>query len=812
MNLSYGVFKGDFLPYEERFPNWEDFWTGYYSTRLHMKRMIRHVFNDIQSTKTLLAIRATHHENNSIRFGGPFSFNVDKVQEKITDAERKWGIMMHHDAITGTHTVHTEPSYYRILHEALNYLHSARNLIDEFIAKKIPSSTIDFLNNIVGNLTNPKITHNTIVNPSGYYRIQIVNITVPIPENDDRYILYVQERETLTPITSSYYADIYELNTATSNLVKTRKIFFKLPMHALSDKQVYIFQTSDANDCVGKSFHCATKVEAEKVQGRPQMINQDIKLNFSADGALERFEYMSRRIAEYFSEDVTYHDMIRNTRSGLYIFNPRNTKVKVPFSNTEMYRYRISGLIDVLQVYRHSSEDRLLKTYIVNQDGCPNLRKQFFMEIQFETKRMAEVSFSLKKVPKSSNGEYKSYADDSMRLIERPIFDRSSKIPHTNLAELEGYYERPIFDKSSKIPHTNLAELEGYYTYSCVHGGLIREMDKNSPDGNTDIFFGWANSNPIGCTFSDKSEVSFMIFRNIANSDNKGVNDRLVDRHITSTAFQFYIEKSVDGALFHKVRANTKINEPYGIFTKNIYKTKFDSLAVSSNLGADFLNLNGEHQISNTFGDIDIVDLKLMRHKILETFNDYELAIVLRNRYNGHIPITRGSKDHNEGLFKNEFIDTLKSEPKTIYRNNYDKSKQVLDEERYSLASLEDELRKSNHEPRGFHGLEPYELAEFRIVRSATLEALDIKKKETSNDTGGSGGRNLNCSTFEYLSRHHKVVNYFHKYIRSILFILGTLLFIGAIFGIKKLRDAKNRKKAAKKRHIRVSDISDMEE
>jgi len=48
-NLTYGLFKGDFMPYQEIWPgwNWNDYWTGYYSTRLHMKRWIRHTFNNI---------------------------------------------------------------------------------------------------------------------------------------------------------------------------------------------------------------------------------------------------------------------------------------------------------------------------------------------------------------------------------------------------------------------------------------------------------------------------------------------------------------------------------------------------------------------------------------------------------------------------------------------------------------------------------------------------------------------------------------------------------------------------------------------
>ena len=51
-----GLLKEIFKPYNEPFEGYEDFWTGYYSTRLHLKRYIRHTFNQIQSFKTFVAI------------------------------------------------------------------------------------------------------------------------------------------------------------------------------------------------------------------------------------------------------------------------------------------------------------------------------------------------------------------------------------------------------------------------------------------------------------------------------------------------------------------------------------------------------------------------------------------------------------------------------------------------------------------------------------------------------------------------------------------------------------------------------------
>lgn len=159
----------------------------------------------------------------------------------------------------------------------------------------------------------------------------------------------------------------------------------------------------------------------------------------------------------------------------------------------------------------------------------------------------SEVQYNIKKVAKSSDSHFRAYADDSLKMIERPIFNTDVNIARTN-----NY------------------ELNGYFTSACVHGGMLREDFEASGVKFTSIF-GWANSNPIGCTFSDDGEVDIMIYRYLTQSDYKGVNDRIPEDHVVSTSFQFYADNSVQNAFFHKVRANAVINEPYAIFPKTVH-------------------------------------------------------------------------------------------------------------------------------------------------------------------------------------------------------------------------------------------------
>ena len=49
-NFTYGQFKGDFLPYQETYNGETDFWSGYFSTKIYLKRQVSHLFNEIQTT------------------------------------------------------------------------------------------------------------------------------------------------------------------------------------------------------------------------------------------------------------------------------------------------------------------------------------------------------------------------------------------------------------------------------------------------------------------------------------------------------------------------------------------------------------------------------------------------------------------------------------------------------------------------------------------------------------------------------------------------------------------------------------------
>lgn len=154
MNLEFSSFKGDFLPYYEQYQgwNWNDFWTGFYSTRPHFKAYITHTFHQLQSLKTLLAIKAVE---NSEEGELESKFEILKEIEDLTKlAERKWAITLHHDAITGTHKEHVGEDYYKILGDANEFINQAYQKILINLGNKISDDNIDTIESFVAKLNN----------------------------------------------------------------------------------------------------------------------------------------------------------------------------------------------------------------------------------------------------------------------------------------------------------------------------------------------------------------------------------------------------------------------------------------------------------------------------------------------------------------------------------------------------------------------------------------------------------------------------------------------------------------------------------
>ena len=110
----------------------------------------------------------------------------------IKEAEQRWSIMMHHDAITGTHMIQTEKDYYNMLNEANVYLQRAYNYVNQNFGKAANDTIVKQLKDMSKELKNDKFDHYTIVNPTANHRSEVVNITLDTIHGDnDTYAVFI---------------------------------------------------------------------------------------------------------------------------------------------------------------------------------------------------------------------------------------------------------------------------------------------------------------------------------------------------------------------------------------------------------------------------------------------------------------------------------------------------------------------------------------------------------------------------------------------------------------------------------------------
>ena len=392
--------------------------------------------------------------------------------------------------------------------------------------------------------------------------------------------------------------------------------------------------------------------------------NTHFKAKFSDKGQFIKLENLDSHFFQVFEESYSYFNSGRGaTRSGFYLFNPRRRREDMEFKDVKMHYFELPGMASMIQVEMVHGQTKILKTHIVYQDGDVNLQKQLYTQIQVSSGDILELSYGLKKVHKSSDSTFRAYADDSMKLVERPIYD-----------------------KSIKIKRTNDYELNGYFTSSCVHGGIIRETY------DSESFFGWANSNPIGCNFPGEGQVNIMIFRSVNNNDWKGISETLNERHVLSTDFQLFVDNSVNKITNLKLAGNAKLNEPLSKFMHKINLSDIDNMHYSDSLLEYTINsLGHETQLSNNFGEVDVVDAKIMKHNMIKKHQSYEIDIVLRNRFDNYVKIDKASAK-NEGIFKNHFIDTFKNTKSKDSGYKINPDQKILPGDRYDLKVLETEV------------------------------------------------------------------------------------------------------------------------
>lgn len=139
-----------------------------------------------------MAIKAIQANNGSVNINSKTEVGVDQINNLIQEAEQRWAIMMHHDAITGTHTKITERDYYNMLKESNDYLTKAYNMVNQNFGLKANKTVVDHLKKITEDLKSSKYDHYTVVNPTANVRSEVLNMTLTASSGEnDTYAVFM---------------------------------------------------------------------------------------------------------------------------------------------------------------------------------------------------------------------------------------------------------------------------------------------------------------------------------------------------------------------------------------------------------------------------------------------------------------------------------------------------------------------------------------------------------------------------------------------------------------------------------------------
>ncbi|CAI2377711.1 unnamed protein product [Moneuplotes crassus] len=681
LDLDYGLYKGDFLPFYESTPSWDwnDFWTGFYSTRIHLKSYERHVFRKLQSIKTLFAIKAA--EEGSI---------PDDIQPLITEAQRKWAILSHHDAITGTHSYNSEEDYYKILDDSLNLLTLAYARISQ-LGETISPEQLSIMEGFIEALQpeNSMLNIFTVVNPTAYAREEVYNFTVPKDQGPFTIInLDGEDQDSINP--DSYVVDLEEISTYSHIMSKSRKVFLKVKIPAFGSLNLYKVNCGLSQaECESLGVNMASYVNYEPISSEYEMENDYIQLRFDSSGDLKEYYDKDNGLTQEIDEEIFYFRTDGYTRSGIYLYNPREERSYFKVIWKQMRIYEIPGLKTIYQVSGRDTETKILRTFSLNHNGHEQSQRQFFHQIDAFTDDYIEINYRISFKPFGENSEFRSYIDDSMKLIERPIFDINSP-----------------------LKRETASELLGFYTFPSVNGGMLEETIEGS---GQQVFISWANSNSLGATLSGPKEVSFVIFRNLYNNDQKGVPEDLVESRSSNLPMIFRID--VEDAALNRNFANFAINEALVTFELEWSTQEIAFLPKSSTLFGDlFYHYGTDGNYYETYPTtVDVIEIQP-----IEEQGQIVLKLLARNRFDTIILIDQNSLGHFDQISKFETIDHegTPDESQTGYK--HDANRIVLSDIRYDLNTFDfavpDITVPDQHSQ---VRLDPFEMSEFVIKKSS---------------------------------------------------------------------------------------------
>ena len=226
LNYTIGRYNGDFFVYTQYHPSnrfYDHHWGGYFASRPLIKWQIRDALSRERSLNSLMGILNFARNSKISHIDSKAFWNAFS---DLMDVREFSSVMLHHDAITGTHGVTVNRDYKRIIQRN-------NDLLDK-VEKGITNAFTNIANH------QGKITEFTFYNPSLYTRTEIYNITIGSP-----YVEFDKNHDEIGEI-----IDSYQLNQKTFQKKSNEYILFvKVSIPPLQHKTISIKEYSSKDQC-----------------------------------------------------------------------------------------------------------------------------------------------------------------------------------------------------------------------------------------------------------------------------------------------------------------------------------------------------------------------------------------------------------------------------------------------------------------------------------------------------------------------------------------------------------------------------------
>lgn len=302
-NITLAEKTDDFFPYRDA-PN--AFWTGYFTSKPHLKKAIRDGSRYLQSVKKLLS---------KLYFKGNLTFA--DIGNATTDFEAALATLQHHDAATGTAKKFVDDDYFKIMEQGYNSINAKLlpmlgNLFKEKHPQSQPRPFLLMTSNFSAiRLEQERQSQHVIASVYNPSQIQTRVIRFPVPNSagtlkaDSTYINYDlicgNDRDSRT-------CEVCFLDQIGTNQLKTYVWY-----HSGSTDDTYAsrIQTLSLSDDVDYRIHLFNNESLYIKNGSPSHFEY-----VTADGKVHPFTLDYYYYRSYQSKDGGY----KPQRSGAYIF------------------------------------------------------------------------------------------------------------------------------------------------------------------------------------------------------------------------------------------------------------------------------------------------------------------------------------------------------------------------------------------------------------------------------------------------------------------------------------------------------------